>query len=886
MAPRRDLGARVGVSFRGFGMSDLKAIMQSLSIFVLIMIGAMLPSARGDLCSDFYVVNDEWRSVSSTAKPEHCDRDVLEAGKWYAFSVNGSYSDIPTECIKNNKCGAKIAMRLELNQSLPKEGDITEAFLCGSYNILGKYDCCVLRTPVRISVCSGITVYQFPTPPIDRCSVAICARDPHEPLLPRSVIARTGDVHDEASTTESAATTTSDVDTTLGAGDTDTPSTTPPANGGSDPPTNGGNDPPTNGTSDPPTNGGNDPPTNVTSDPPTNGTSDPPTKGGSDPPTNGGSDPQTSATQNDTYPCNSSGEATSYTTPSDVTVSDESIDVPAPAPTTESFTSTTPTDTTSPDVPTMDALENVPTTDATGVVSTSVAQQETTIIVSHSSDITGGVPTDSTPGPSVMSSEADTNNDAPPMDFQQSTTFAPSETTTESTDKTTDKISQRVESTDGDTTTMSPPLDTGDETSSVSPMSVSSEVDTSLDANSTSHPGDGSGDTGDTVYVTTSKSSTTDAADNDLTRSVSVMTGGATQGAQSTEETSSTDTSSGDISATTVAEAERTESSHAEQQHGDSLTTLTRDPSTSGSTSSETSTAAGATTTTTTMASPTQTWTPATAAGAITNATTMASATSTTPLLLTTTGKPSATDINDLIMIEGIRFVFRGNHSSINFSSIVCNVLESFLSSAVRESVKSWSYKLLSASDPVLFDSLTTYVDITIEHTAKEEIINVFNKRNLENYLLEQNDLSLIAKCRASANCEIEQPKASTQSVFESNAPLLITLIVLCIVCLVVLLVVAGYFRFFRRGVYVAQEGEGTNLADRRRYFNVNPSPFTDEQIMKDEVAMEKGEKPEKVENPSCNGSDPVGGDSNTWVIPLDDAPVIPPVINNEDTQL
>ncbi|CAL1537503.1 unnamed protein product, partial [Lymnaea stagnalis] len=86
---------------------------------------------------------------------------------------------------------------------------------------------------------------------------------------------------------------------------------------------------------------------------------------------------------------------------------------------------------------------------------------------------------------------------------------------------------------------------------------------------------------------------------------------------------------------------------------------------------------------------------------------------------------------------------------------------------------------------PVLFDSLTTYVDVRIQHTAKEGIINVFDKLKLENYLSEHKNLSLIAKCRASANCEIEQRQDSNQSVFERNAPVLIMVIIICSVCLV-----------------------------------------------------------------------------------------------------
>ncbi|XP_059150598.1 uncharacterized protein LOC131937316 [Physella acuta] len=118
-------------------------------------------------------------------------------------------------------------------------------------------------------------------------------------------------------------------------------------------------------------------------------------------------------------------------------------------------------------------------------------------------------------------------------------------------------------------------------------------------------------------------------------------------------------------------------------------------------------------------------------------------------------------------------------------------------------------------------------------------------------------------------------------TVFKKHAPVFIAVIILCSVCLLLIVIGLAWARFWRRGTYKAggENVEQRVVANDRPYYNATPSPFTDEQIMKDEVAEPSTKQPDTpMRDDEMNGN----GDS-TWVIPLDDAPV---TYNMEDTKL
>ena len=66
-------------------------------------------------------------------------------------------------------------MRIDLaGKGMPDVNETVDAYVCTSYDVLGKWDCCVLRQPVKIKKCDNFYVYRLK--PTDRCPVAYCAQ--------------------------------------------------------------------------------------------------------------------------------------------------------------------------------------------------------------------------------------------------------------------------------------------------------------------------------------------------------------------------------------------------------------------------------------------------------------------------------------------------------------------------------------------------------------------------------------------------------------------------------------------------------------------------------------------------------------------------------------
>ncbi|XP_025108741.1 uncharacterized protein LOC112572951 isoform X3 [Pomacea canaliculata] len=126
-----------------------------------------------DPCQTHTVLDNEWRRPESQANLDQCDSSLVAA--WYAFKINKEPAIIPTQCIQERSCGTTIPMHVEFDNNIPAVGQTVSASLCGTYNILGSIDCCVLRQPISIKRCSD-DVYVYNLTQLDRCPVAICAQ--------------------------------------------------------------------------------------------------------------------------------------------------------------------------------------------------------------------------------------------------------------------------------------------------------------------------------------------------------------------------------------------------------------------------------------------------------------------------------------------------------------------------------------------------------------------------------------------------------------------------------------------------------------------------------------------------------------------------------------
>ncbi|XP_067683247.1 uncharacterized protein [Haliotis asinina] len=164
-------------------------------------------STQSDPCSSSHEIASADRVVSSDLTTGRCD-DNLNTG-WYKFTVNNVAATLPTVCIRPGACGGDVSLRIDLgDQSLPGVGEEVQAWSCGAYDVLGKFDCCVLRQPARIRNCSSFLAYQLQKP--DRCDVAYCVEHPEE-KIPSNVLVKYGeDVSPQSTTSSSSTMTTQD----------------------------------------------------------------------------------------------------------------------------------------------------------------------------------------------------------------------------------------------------------------------------------------------------------------------------------------------------------------------------------------------------------------------------------------------------------------------------------------------------------------------------------------------------------------------------------------------------------------------------------------------------------------------------------------------------
>ncbi|XP_046333236.2 chitinase-like protein PB1E7.04c isoform X13 [Haliotis rufescens] len=148
-----------------------------------------LDTTPTDPCSTSHEIASADRVVSSDVTTGRCD-DNLNGG-WYRFTVNDVPATLPTVCLRPGACGGAVSLRIDLgDQPLPDVGKEVEAWSCGAYDILGKFDCCVLRQPAKIRNCSNFLAYQLQKP--DRCDVAYCVEHPRE-RIPSNVLRKYGE---------------------------------------------------------------------------------------------------------------------------------------------------------------------------------------------------------------------------------------------------------------------------------------------------------------------------------------------------------------------------------------------------------------------------------------------------------------------------------------------------------------------------------------------------------------------------------------------------------------------------------------------------------------------------------------------------------------------
>ena len=110
------------------------------------------------MCVNYVALNEPSRRTSHVLKgAPTTDHNMPGSGKvWFAFLGDWGYDSLPTRCVPENLCGAKVPGWMNGSSPVKEEG-VVKRTICFHNN----GNCCRYRKDIYVRRCHGFNVYKF-----------------------------------------------------------------------------------------------------------------------------------------------------------------------------------------------------------------------------------------------------------------------------------------------------------------------------------------------------------------------------------------------------------------------------------------------------------------------------------------------------------------------------------------------------------------------------------------------------------------------------------------------------------------------------------------------------------------------------------------------------
>ncbi|XP_026108047.1 uncharacterized protein LOC113080020, partial [Carassius auratus] len=130
-----------------------------------------------DPCSDYNILNDDWRDLRQNSQSYDHDDTAVEWSGWYRLYLNGESAQLSEWCVTLARCGGEVGLYLNGSHPQLEDGVVTREVLGSSSLLWSSNQCGYFRsTPIQVKACPGdYYVYKLDKPDVSIPRPTYCA---------------------------------------------------------------------------------------------------------------------------------------------------------------------------------------------------------------------------------------------------------------------------------------------------------------------------------------------------------------------------------------------------------------------------------------------------------------------------------------------------------------------------------------------------------------------------------------------------------------------------------------------------------------------------------------------------------------------------------------